>query len=95
MVTVNYQTFGKCAFQLRLRIYKDGETKYINVTKMLKGSIQKKHWNKKKQQFIPSCPFSKENNEMLVKFRQRYDEAAIGWKGSVYGLLASDRKSVV
>ena len=89
MVTVNYQTFGKCAFQLRLRIYKDGETKYINVTKMLKGSIQKKHWNKKKQQFIPSCPFSKENNEMLVKFRQRYDEAAIGWKGSVYGLLAS------
>jgi len=89
MVTVNYQTFGTKGFQLRLRLYQDGETKYINVTKLLKGPIQKRHWNQRRQQFIPSCPFSKENNEILVKFRQRYDEMAIDWSGSVFGMVAT------
>ena len=37
MVTINYQTFGKKGFGLRLRIYLDGETKYIVVNKFLKG----------------------------------------------------------
>ncbi|WP_289741793.1 hypothetical protein, partial [uncultured Duncaniella sp.] len=27
----------------------------IYITKLLKGSIQKRHWNQKKQLFIPSC----------------------------------------
>lgn len=56
MITFNYQMFGNKGFQLRLRLYLDGETKFINVTKMLKGSIQKRHWNQKKQLFIPSFP---------------------------------------
>lgn len=89
MVTINYQTFGNKGFQLRLRLYQDGETKFINVTKLLKGSIQKRHWNQKKQQFIPSCPFSDENNAMLVQFRQKYDEMAINWTGSVFGMIAA------
>lgn len=95
MVTINYQAFGNKGFQLRLRFYQDGETKYINVTKMLKGSIQKKHWNQKKQQFIPSCPYSSENNDILVRFRQKYDEKAVGWSGSLGGFLASFEKGKV
>jgi len=89
MITINYQAFGTKGFQLRLRLYQDGETKYINVTKMLKGSIQKKHWNPKKQQFIPSCPFSEENNYILVQFKQKYHEAAIHWNGSLFGFMTS------
>lgn len=89
MITINYQTFGNKGFQLRLRLYQDGETKFINVTKLLKGAIQKRHWNQKKQLFIPSCPFSDENNSILVQFRQRYDEMAIGWTGSVYGMVTA------
>lgn len=89
MVTVNYQMFGNKGFQLRLRLYQDGETKYINVTKLLKGSIQRRHWNQKKQQFIPSCPYSAENNDILVLFRQKYDERAIEWNGSLFGFVAS------
>lgn len=87
MITINYQTFGNKGFQLRLRLYQSGETKFVNVTKLLKGSIQKRHWNQKKQQFIPSCPFSAENNAILVQFRQKYDEMAISWNGSVYGMM--------
>ena len=87
MVTVNYQSFGTQGFQLRLRLYKSGETKFIGVTKLLQGAIQKKHWNQKKQRFIPSCPFSDENNKILVQFKQRYDEMAIGWTGSLDGLI--------
>lgn len=89
MVTVNYQMFGTKGFQLRLRLYQDGETKFINVTRKLKGNIQRKHWNPKKQQFIPSCPFADENNEMLVTFRQKYDIASSEWSGSVYGMIAN------
>lgn len=89
MITINYQTFGNKGFQLRLRLYQDGETKFINVTKLLKGAIQKRHWNQKKQLFIPSCPFSDENNSILVQFRQKYDEMAINWTGSVFGMIAA------
>lgn len=89
MITINYQAFGTKGFQLRLRLYQDGETKYINVTKLLKGKIQKRHWNQRKQLFIPSCPFSDENNEILVQFLQKYHQAAINWTGTVFGLLAA------
>lgn len=89
MITINYQMFGNKGFQLRLRLYQDGETKFINVTKRLKGSIQKRHWNQKKQIFTPSCPFCNENNTFLVQFRQKYDEAAINWSGSVFGMIAA------
>lgn len=88
MININYQSFGK-GFQLRLRLYQDGETRYIAVNKLLKGSIQKKHWNQKKQLFIPSCPFSDENNKTIVKFKRKYQDAAIDWKGSVLGLINS------
>lgn len=89
MVTINYQSFGSKGFQLRLRFYQDGETKYINVTKKLIGNIQKKHWNAKKQYFIPSCPFADENNKTIMDFRKPYDEAARSWSGTIYGLMAS------
>lgn len=89
MITINYQAFGNKGFQLRLRLYQDGETRYINVTRMLKGSIQKRHWNQKKQQFISSCPYSDENNAILVQFRQKYDQAAIEWSGSLYGMIVA------
>ncbi len=42
MITINYQMFGTKGFQLRLRLYQDGETKFINVTKMLKGGVKPK-----------------------------------------------------
>ncbi|MBD5241432.1 MAG: tyrosine-type recombinase/integrase [Barnesiella sp.] len=93
MITINYQMFGNKGFQLRLRLYQDGETKFINVTKMLKGSIQKRHWNQRKQLFIPSCPFSDENNAILVQFRQKYDEFAINWTGSVFGMVEAMKES--
>lgn len=89
MITVNYQAFGTKGFQLRLRLYQDGETKYINVTRMLKGAIKKQHWNQRKQLFTPSCPFSEENNAILVQFKQKFDEAAIDWTGSVFGMVAA------
>ena len=87
MISINYQSFGTKGFQLRLRLYQDGETKYINVTKLLKGSVKKQHWNSKKQQFIPSTPYSEENNSILVSLKQKYQEAAINWNGSIYGLI--------
>ena len=89
MVTINYQAFGNKGFQLRLRLYQEGETRYINVTKMLKGKIQSRHWNQKRQQFTPSCPYAQENNDILVRFRQKYDEKAISWQGSLYGFMSS------
>lgn len=89
MISINYQAYGKNGFQLRLRLYQNGETRFINVTKMLKGNVLKRHWNQKKQLFIPSAPYSEENNELLVQFRMKYEEAAIKWTGSLFGLLAS------
>lgn len=89
MLNINYQTFGNSGFQLRLRLYKDKETKYINVTKMLVGDIQKKHWNSRKQYFIPSCPFADKNNETLINFRRKIEEQASTWRGSLYGFVTS------
>ncbi len=31
MITTNYQTYGTSGFNLRLRIYQDGETRYVNL----------------------------------------------------------------
>lgn len=94
MITINYQAFGNTHFQLRLRFYQAGETRFLNVTKLLKGSIQNKHWNQKKQLFIPSTPFSEENNSLLVQLRQKYESAAIKWNGSVHGFLSSLKMEV-
>lgn len=87
MVTVNYQSFGTSGFQLRLRLYLAGETRYINVTKLLKGEILKKHWDANAHAFTRQCPFSKENNGIITKFRQKYEDVAINWKGTVQGMI--------
>lgn len=70
MITTNYQTYGTSGFNLRLRIYQDGETRYVNVNKLLQGQLYKRHWNPKKQLFIPSAPFSKENKDWHPDFYQ-------------------------
>ena len=88
MVSVNYQPFGK-GFNLRLRLYKDGETKFINVTKKLQGNLNKRHWNLKMKCFYNSAPFSKENNETLMKFAKPYWDKAETWQGSLDGFIAS------
>lgn len=97
MVTINYQSYGTKGFNLRLRFYQNGETKFIAVNKLLKGDLQSKHWNQKKQKFIPSAPFSEENNAILVEMKQRYDKMAISWQGSLEGFLLAmqedDRRS--
>lgn len=95
MITISYQRCGNATFSLRLRFYQEGETRYISVNKLLKGDIQKKHWNAKKQQFIPSCPFSEENNEAIQKFKKRYSDAAMDWTGSLYGFFASLEEKTV
>lgn len=87
MITINYQTYGTSGFNLRLRIYQDGETRYVNVNKLLQGQLSKRHWNQKKQLFIPSAPFSKANNEALVQFKRKYDEKAMNWNGSVFNFI--------
>ena len=89
MVTINYQKYGDCPFQLRLRLYQEGEVRYISVTKYLMGDIKKHHWNQKKQMFTPGCPYSAENNDFILRFKARYQDAALNWNGSVYGLLES------
>ena len=87
MIKINYQSYGTSGFKLRLRLYQDGETKYIVVTQLLKGDVKKKFWNPKKQWFVPSCPFSEENNSIINAFRQKYEEAAINWSGSLDGFV--------
>ncbi len=94
MITINYQMFGNKGFQLRLRLYQDGETKFINVTKRLKGPIQKRHWNQKKQIFTPSCPFYDENNAFIAQFRKKYEDAIDNWNGSVFGMIAAMEASI-
>ena len=88
MIKISYQSYGNSGFHLRLRLYQSGETRFVAVTKLLKGAIQKRHWNQNRQMFIPSCPFSDENNAILVQFRQKYEKAAIDWNGSIPGLIA-------
>lgn len=86
MVTINYQTFGK-DFSLRLRLYQEGETRYINVNKLLRGDIKKKHWNVRKQCFNPSAPYCDDNNKALADFKKPYEDKAQSWKGSVADLI--------
>lgn len=38
MININYQSYGSAGLLLRLRLYKEGETRYVNVTKLLKGN---------------------------------------------------------
>lgn len=85
MFNINYQFYGSGSFKLRLRLYCDGETRYVNVTKLLKGDIKKHHWNQKKQLFVSSCPYCEENNYTLVQFRQKYEDMARNWEGSLDG----------
>lgn len=89
MITTNYQTYGKSEFNLRLRVYQNGETRYVYVNKLLQGKLNKCHWNQKKQLFVSSAPFSEENNEALVQFKRKYDEKAINWSGSVFNFILS------
>lgn len=90
MVSVNFQPYGK-GFNLRLRLYKDGETRYVAVTKYLRGSFTRRQWNQKKQCFIPSAPMSEENNRILEEIRRPYDEMGRDWSGSVTGLMIAVR----
>jgi len=87
MITTNYQTYGTSGFNLRLRIYQDGETRYVNVNKLLQGNLLKRHWNQKKQMFTPSAPFSEENNEALVQLKRKYDDKAMNWNGTLFNFI--------
>lgn len=87
MISINYQSYGSDGFNLRLRFYQDGETKFICVNKILRGNLQKKHWDQRGQCFKPRAPFSKENNETLAKFKEKYDEMAKNWIGSLDSYL--------
>lgn len=86
MVTINYQSYGK-NFNLRLRLYQHGETKYINVNKLLQGDLQEKHWSQKKQMFKSTAPFSDENNEILFQFKHKYESLAVNWAGSLSSFM--------
>ena len=88
MVQINYQTYGN-GFNLRLRLYKDGETKFINVNKKLQGNLQKRHWNLKMKCFYNSAPYAQVNNDFLMRFAQPYRDKAESWNGSLSGFLAS------
>lgn len=86
MVSINYQTYGK-GFNLRLRLYQDGVTKYVNVNKLLTGNILKRQWNQKKQCFIASAPYSEENNKAIQDFKEKYERKSIGWSKSLEALV--------
>lgn len=90
MVSVNFQPYGK-GFNLRLRLYKNGETRYVSVSRFLRGSFTRRHWNQKKQCFTPSAPMSAENNRILEEIRRPYEEIGRDWEGSVTGLMLAVR----
>lgn len=94
MVTVNYQAYGSGVFKLRLRLYLNGETRYVSVSKLLKGDIKFRHWDQSKQMFKPSCPYGSENNDIITQFRQRFDELAIDWQGSLGGFMLAVEEAV-
>ena len=93
MIYINYQAYGK-GMKLRLRLYKDGVTKFIALNRELRGNLQRKHWNAKKQRFIPSAPYSKENNEMLAEFIKKYEQKSINWKGSLEAFMLDMKTGV-
>ena len=70
MVKINYQAFGNKGFKLRLRLYKDGETKYVVVHHLLKGDIKKKHWDSAKQEFTEDCPSTKRTTKFSENSRK-------------------------
>ena len=74
---------------MRLRFYLDGQTKFINVTKMLKGNLIKRNWNIKKKCFYASAPNADENNRTLEDFKRPYDERARTWTGTLDGFMLS------
>ncbi len=90
MVNVNYQLYGS-KFGLRLRLYKNGEVRYISVTKLLRGEFRRRQWNQRKQCFSKSAPMSEENNRTLEEFRRPFDELARTWDGSLSGLIMAAR----
>lgn len=92
MVNLNYQSFGNEGFNLRLRFYKDGETKYLNINRKLKGDLRKRHWNQKKQCFVASAPESKANNETLQRIIAPYLEAADSWDGDLKDFIELHKK---
>lgn len=79
--------FGTRGFRLRLRLFQDGKTRYIVVNRLLSGNLQRKHWNPKKQMFYPSAPYSEENNDILARFKSKYDKKALDWVGSLDSML--------
>ena len=81
MINMNYQTYGSRGFNLRLRLYNGKETKYVNVNKLLRGDLTKKHWSVKKKCFFSSAPYSDENNDTLYRLKDRYVEAFKKHKG--------------
>lgn len=81
--------FGSKGFHLRLRFYDNGQTKFINVNKLLKGNLTRRHWNSSKKCFYQSAPYSDENNDTLVDFRRKYDEKAATWNGTLFGFMQS------
>lgn len=88
MVKLNYQKYGNKEFQLRLRLYKDGETKYYSVTRFLKGNIKPHHWDQKSQKFTEECPKFKENNTILSNIKKKFESVAWDWNGSVFGIIS-------
>ena len=93
-VKTNFQTYGT-GFQLRFRMYSAGEVRYISVNNILQGNLLSKHWNQKKQHFIPSAPFSAENNDTLVKFKKKYDDALREWDGTLFSFNLSAKRDGV
>ena len=94
MVTINYQVYGTKGFKLRLRFYQNGKTKYVTVNHLLTGNLQKKHWNRKKEIFIPSAPNAEQNNAVLAKFKEKYLPIALGrYKSIDEGFCALERKN--
>ena len=87
MININYQPYGKKGLNLRMRLYRDGETKFVNVNKLLVGNLQKKHWNAKKHCLYPSAPNYEENNKALFKLKKKYEDAAVDWEGSLQGFI--------
>lgn len=86
MVNVNFQQFGS-DFNLRLRLYKDGEVRYVCVNKLLRGQFKKRQWNQKRQCFTNKAPLSQENNKILEEFRKPYDDLAKDWEGSLSAFM--------
>jgi hypothetical protein len=37
--------------------------------------------------FTPSCPYADENNAIIMAIRKKYDEKALTWNGSLYGMV--------